>query len=157
MVTIVLVAATFHGVLSARTVVSASGALSPVLAGMETESVTGRWIENATAGPIFVVSGTLRATGPGPASRQLAVRLFDAEGQALENAATPIAPLLARRSLRESNPRGLARHQREGAQQLQTALATGERRAFQALFLEVPAAAVEFRLVELENPGDEKL
>lgn len=157
MVTLVLVAATFHGALGARTVVSASGALSPVVAGMVMESVTGRWIENKAAGPIFVVSGTLRRTDPGPGSPRLAVRLFDAEGQALENAATPIAPLLARRSLRESDPRGLARYQQEGARQLaQTVLATGERRAFQALFLEVPAAAVEFRLVVLANPGDQR-
>ncbi|MEE8475664.1 MAG: zinc-ribbon domain-containing protein [Myxococcota bacterium] len=155
MITLVLVVATLYGGLRPRPAVSVSGTPLPVLAGMETESVSGRWIENAAAGPIFLVSGTLRATGPGPVSPRLAVGLFDAQGEALEDAAMPIAPLLARRSLRESDPQSLDRYQRDAAQRLGlTVLEAGERRAFQALFLEVPAGAEQFRLVALPTVGD---
>ena len=51
-------------------------------AGLEVTAVEGRWLDNAAAGPIYVISGELLRAGSRPAEpgAWLAVRLFDEDG-----------------------------------------------------------------------------
>jgi hypothetical protein len=148
-VTAGLCAAAVYGTL--ETGPSGSGAVadSQRLAGLEAESVWGRWLENAVAGPIYVIAGTLRSTesAGGPVGARLEVQLLDAGGAALEAPVAAIGPALAAEELREQDPRGLEARQAQAAPQLARIwLAPGQRQPFHAVFAELPPAATGFRL-----------
>jgi predicted Zn finger-like uncharacterized protein len=124
-------------------------AVSQRLAGVEAASLEGRWLENAVAGPIYVIQGALRRTAlaGGPLGAQLEVQLLDAGGAALEAAPAAVGPAVPVGRLREQDPRSLAEAQEQAAQQLARArLAPGQRLPFHAVFAEVPPAAKGFRL-----------
>jgi predicted Zn finger-like uncharacterized protein len=148
-VTIGLIGAAVYGSIAPRAAQSAAAGPAQVLDGMEAESVEGRWIENAVAGPIFVVSGTLRTTGRGSAMAPLQVQILDEGGDVLDIPPAPVGPALARRALREQDPAILtAAHGRASQWLAQAPIAGGERRRFQAVFTELPPAAAAFRLAE---------
>ena len=148
-VTIGLIGAAVYGSIVPRAAQSAAAGPAQVLDGMEAESVEGRWIENAVAGPIFVVSGTLRTTGRGSVVAPLQVQILDEGGDVLDIPPAPVGPALARRALREQDPAILtAAHGRASQWLAQAPIAGGERRRFQAVFTELPPAAAAFRLAE---------
>lgn len=144
-----LIGATLYGSLSPRAAESAATLLSQSFDGMEAESIEGRWIENMLAGPMYVVSGTLRGTGRGPVAARLEVRLLDERGKELDVRPAPMGPALAGRALREQDPAVLTEAHGRAAQRLtRVPLAPGARRRVQALFVDPPPAAVAFRLAE---------
>jgi predicted Zn finger-like uncharacterized protein len=151
-VVVALTGAVLYGSAVPGAVASGETAASQRLDGVEATSVEGRWIENVLAGPIYVISGSLRFTGSTPAGSLLAVELLDRQGRALDVPRAPVGPVLAARSLREEDPALLTKTHAQAALRLaRVPLAGGERRRFQAVFADVPPAAVAFRLVE--GPG----
>ena len=121
--------------------------------GFRALDVRGRWIENAVAGPIYVVSGSLRAEGAGPAAGggRLAVRLLDARGEPLEALPTPVGPPFSDRALREREPAELLADQRRAALEF-ARLHPGESVPFQAIFRRLPPEAVRFDLERGAGP-----
>jgi predicted Zn finger-like uncharacterized protein len=79
------------------------------LAGIEASAVEGRLVENALAGPIYVVSAELRNPEARPVvpGARFVVRLLDAHGAPLGVEPAAVAPALGERRLRESDPRAL--------------------------------------------------
>jgi predicted Zn finger-like uncharacterized protein len=115
-------------------------------AGFRATEIEGRWIENAIAGPLFVVSGWL---SPADASARgaagpLAVRLLDARGNALAPS-TPVGPPFPADVLRERDPADLVASQQRAAAHF-ARLNDGERTRFQAVFAGVPPEASRFVL-----------
>ncbi len=139
---------------SARTSVASIGSLE----GLEALHVEGRWLENAIAGPIYVISGELANPGPSqlvPGAR-LVVRLLDDRGTAIAEESAALGPPLPRRQLRETHPRELRAIHADGALRLAWApIRAGERRPFQAVLSDVPAAAGRFELhaIPIEEPA----
>jgi len=151
LVTIALIGAAVYGSFIPRAPQSTAAGSAQVLDGMEAESVEGRWIENAVAGPIFVVSGTLRTTGRGPVVAPLHVQLVDEWGDVLDVPPAPVGPEFARRALREQDPAILTEAHGRASQWLARApIAGGERRRFQAVFMDLPPAAAAFRLAGVQ-------
>jgi predicted Zn finger-like uncharacterized protein len=147
--TIGLIGAVVYGSFVPRVAQSTAAGPAQVLDRVEAESVEGRWIENAVAGRIFVVSGTLRTTGRGPVAAPLQVQILDRGGAALDVTPAPVGPALALRALREQDPAILtAAHGRASRWLAQAPIAGGERRRFQAVFMDLPPAAAAFRLAE---------
>jgi len=123
--------------------------------GLEARVARARFVENAVAGPLYVVSGELR--NPGAAALQpgdrLGVRLVDAQGRDLPVPAAPLGPPKTEPELREWQPERLVREQAEGALRLaQVPLRPGQRWLFDAVLSEVPAPAAGFRF-ELARDG----
>lgn len=112
------------------------------VAGLELDSVEARFVENAAAGTLFVVSGRVRNPGPGDAALgRLALELLDAEGRPLGGAGLhPPAPLAL---LREAPLDALSQLPR-----LSGEVRSGEVRSFEAVVASLPAEAREFRIVE---------
>ena len=147
LVTVALIGAVVYGSFVPGAAQSTAAGPARVADGMEAESVEGRWIENALAGPIFVVSGTLRTTGLSPVVVSLHVQLLDERGDVLDVPPAPVGPALARRALREQDPAILTEaHSRASRWLARVPIAGGERRRFQALFIDLPPAAAAFRL-----------
>jgi predicted Zn finger-like uncharacterized protein len=123
------------------------------IAGMDVHAIEGRWIENAAAGPIYVVSGDLRvgsAGSPEP-STLLRVRLVDAAGDPIASASAAVGPPLPKERLREWNLRDLRDEQEKGARRLaRTPLQRGERRPFLAVLGEVPPTAKGYEITRAE-------
>ena len=118
------------------------------IAGTNVETVEGRWIENILAGPLYVVSGTLRnAADVAPASRSvLALRLYDVSGRPLDSESAMLGPALTERQIRESGPDELiARLELGAARWSHEPLASGATRRFHAILREVPRLAVSYR------------
>lgn len=119
------------------------------LAGFEATDVEGRWVENTTLGPLYVVSGELHNPGsetkaPGA---KLVVRLLDAQGQPIDAATASVGPPLGVLLLREGRPEDLREHGEAGALELaRTAVAPGARIAFEAAVLDLPDDARRFDL-----------
>lgn len=114
------------------------------VAGIEVASAAGRFVDNASAGTLFVVSGVLRNPGPGAADlRPLTVELVDARGNALSVAPLPLhepVPVSLLREAPEATLRALPR--------LAGEMRPGEQRLFEALVADLPAQAAAFRIVE---------
>jgi len=116
---------------------------------MSIDSVSGRWVENAVSGPLYVISGELRSTGPGAAapSARLKVRLLDAEGRVLIDDAGELGPALPRAQLRETDPRLLHGVLERGAVAMAGEMFTAAQgRPVQAILTDVPAAARGFEI-----------
>jgi predicted Zn finger-like uncharacterized protein len=142
-----------------------ASASEPVLgaqpvAGLEADAVRGRWIENAVAGSIYVVSGELRATSsaPLPTGSLLRVRLLDADGAAIGVEPAAVGPLVFAERLRHWSLRDLREFQETGALRLAwDPLAPGEHRPFHAILGRVPPTAVafEFQVVAAASQAPE--
>jgi predicted Zn finger-like uncharacterized protein len=130
------------------------------MAGLEAGAIRGHWIENAAAGPIYVISGELRATSsaPLPTGSLLRIRLLDAGGAPTAAESAAVGPPVSEEQLRERNLRDLRDSQEAGALRLAwNPLAPGERRPFHAILGRVPptAAAFEFQVVAATRPAPE--
>jgi len=121
---------------------------SQPVAGFETAAIRGYWIENATAGPIYIVSGRLTAA-PAQVSRQstqLRIRLLDAAGNVLAVQSAVVGPPVDERLLRERQLSDLRALQEERALRMAwEPFAAGESRPFQAILGDLPSAAVAFK------------
>jgi len=118
-----------------------------MVAGLRAEAVEAHFVENATAGFLLVVRGTLRNPGDSPrlADGPLRVRLLDAGGQTL--AVAPVARRIPESALRLGELAALQSRFRSGGQELaRTPFAPGEALAVAALFAEVPEGARVFRV-----------
>jgi len=129
-----------------------ASASEPVLgaqpvAGLEVDAVRGRWIENAVAGPIYVVGGELRATStaPLPAGSLLRVLFLNSDGAAVGAEPAAVGPLVSAERLRHWSLLDLREFQETGALRLAwDPLALGERRPFHAILGKMPPTAVAF-------------
>jgi predicted Zn finger-like uncharacterized protein len=139
------VAALFVGFFP-RTPATSSEAFVLSIAGFEAQAVRGSWIDNAVAGPIYVVSGSLRAETSVPATgSELRVRMLDDWGEPLPAESAAVGPPIPTAQLRESSPRDLRDRQvRESRRFIRQELAQGERRPFHAVLGSVPPAAAAF-------------
>jgi hypothetical protein len=120
-----------------------------VVGGVGAEALRGQLLENAVAGPVLVVSGTLvnRGESPLPLRSALRVQLVDEDGTPLEEPAVAAGLAVPEASLREESPARLREELDRGARALAgRSLAPGERIAFQALFERLPPAAAGFVL-----------
>jgi predicted Zn finger-like uncharacterized protein len=130
------------------------------VAGLEAGDVRGRWIENAVAGPIYVISGELRAAPSAtlPTGSVLRIRLLDAAGVPISAESAAVGPLVSAEQLREWDLRDLRELQEARTLRLAWApLAAGARRPFHAILGGVPAAAAafEFRVAAAAGPAPE--
>jgi predicted Zn finger-like uncharacterized protein len=119
------------------------------LAGLEAQGISGRWVENAVSGSLYVVSGRLvNPTAQAAAlGTRIGVRLLDANGARLPLEPAAAGPTLPERELREANPAGLQARQAEGGLALANKLIPpGQSLAFEAVVGEVPLAASRFLL-----------
>jgi predicted Zn finger-like uncharacterized protein len=119
------------------------------LAGLEVVHVEGHWVENAAAGPIYVVSGAFHSAGgtrPAPGSL-LQIRLIDAHGAEVASESAAVGPPIPTRRLRESNLNDLLiTQQRAAPAMLQGPLERRKRRPFMAVLAGIPDEAVAFDL-----------
>ena len=125
------------------------------LAGLEAEGISGRWVENAVSGALFVVSGRLvnPAAQPAALGTRIGVRLLDANGARLRLEPVTVGPVLLERELRETDLAGLQLRQAEGALALAAqVIQPGQNLAFEAVVGDVPLAASRF-LLEPLTPG----
>ncbi len=144
----VLAAAALWGSVAPRTAPArASG--TQALAGLEATRVAGRWVENAHLGALYVVSGELHNPGPEtriPAAR-LVVRLLDAQGAPIREAAAVLGRPLGAPLLREARAEALRDAGELGALDLaRMPVAPGARIAFEAVVVGMPDAARRFEL-----------
>ena len=120
-------------------------------AGFEADQIVGRWVDNAVAGSIYVVSGRIRlAPGSDRTSRKtLGIRLIDATGREIDRAPIPLAPTVPERILRESSPSELDAFQARRAGRI---TAAGERWvSFEAVLTDLPRSADRFELQGLDR------
>ena len=125
------------------------------LAGLEAREISGRWVENAVAGALFVVSGRLANPTAEPAAlgTRIGVRLLDANGAHLAGEPAAAGPVLPERELREADPAGIRARQAEGGLALAAeVIQPGQSLAFEAVVAAVPLAASRFVLEPLA-PG----
>ncbi len=144
----ILAAVALWGSIAPRSApLGASG--SQALAGLEAVGVAGRWVENATLGSLYVVSGELH--NPGGAAKlagaRLVVRLLDAQGVPVEDRSASLGPPLGAQLLREGRPADLRGMSEAGALALaRSVVAPGARIPFEAVILDLPDAAMRFDL-----------
>jgi len=115
-------------------------------AGFEADQIAGRWVDNAVAGSIYVVSGRIRgAPGSDRASQKsLGIRLFDTTGREIDRAPIPLGPAVPERILRESSPAELDALQTRRAGRI---AAVGTRWVpFEAVLTDLPRFAGRFEL-----------
>jgi hypothetical protein len=135
------------------------------LANLQAQGISGRWVENLVAGPLFVVSGRLEnpSSEAVPLGVLAGVRLLDANGGRLPVEMAPLGPAIPPRELREGDPAALqARQAGGGAELAATPIAPGSGLAFEAVLVGVPTAASRFsieplppgRAANLEAGGD---
>ena len=112
--------------------------------GFELQGVSARWIDNAVAGRVFVVTGKIkRSEGTTPWNvTPLAVRLLDARGKALDLPLTAIGPQIPDDYLRSTSPTDLVEMQRGRAGQF--AAFAGTWLQFDAVIPEIPTRAERF-------------
>jgi hypothetical protein len=115
------------------------------LGGARVSDVTTRWVPNAVAGPLLVVSGRLAGRAP---ESPLALVLLDRQGHPVADQPLRIGPPLDPTGLRQRDPRTLPDPQwgRDGLRSSRTA-------HFQALFPRPPREAVAFRFEAPAPPG----
>ena len=119
------------------------------VAGLEAQGVSGRWVENAVSGSLYVVSGRLvNPTAQAAAlGTRIGVRLLDASGARLPIELAAAGPVLEERVLRESDPAGIQTRQAEAGLALAAAvIPPGQSLAFEAVVRDVPLAAARFLL-----------
>jgi len=124
------------------------------LAQLEAQGIAGRWVENAAAGPLFVVSGRVVNTKaePMPLGALAGVRLLDANGARLAGEPAAIGPVIEPGELREADPEALQARQMQGGLSLSTApLQPGQSVAFEAVVITVPVAAERFVLEPISS------
>jgi predicted Zn finger-like uncharacterized protein len=122
--------------------------LAPI-AGFEVLETRIRIVENATAGPILVVSGRLRNPGSEPRVLEspLEIQLLDADGLPLAGSSAVAGPSLSERRVREETPEQLRTGQKDAAGDwARRPLGAGAERAFDAVFAERPPAATRIAL-----------
>jgi len=120
-------------------------------AGFEADQIVGRWVDNAVAGSIYVVSGRIRgAPGSDRASQKsLGIRLFDTKGREIDRAPIPLGPVVPERILRESSPAELDAFQTRRAFRI---AAAGTRWVpFEAVLTDLPRFAGRFELQAFER------
>ena len=125
------------------------------LAGLEAQGISGRWVENAVSGALFVVSGRLvnPAAQPAALGTRIGVRLLDANGARLPMEPAAAGRVLPDRELREADPADLQLRQAEGGLGLAAeVIQPGQSLAFEAVVGDVPLAASRF-LLEPLAPG----
>jgi predicted Zn finger-like uncharacterized protein len=120
-------------------------------AGFEADQIAGRWVDNAVAGSIYVVSGRIRgASGSGRTPRTaLGTRLFDTAGQEIDRAPIPLAPAIPERILRESSPAELDAFQAGRADRV-AAVGTSWI-SFEAVLTDLPPFAGRFEFQALDH------
>lgn len=127
----------------------------PTLLGdLRVDGVEARIVENAVAGPLYVVSGELHNPGQGPSvtGARVLIQLLDGSGAALAEPPVPVGVAPSEASLRMEEPELLLARQGDDADALaRTTLAPGESIAIAALLPRVPGGARGFRL-ELGSP-----
>jgi predicted Zn finger-like uncharacterized protein len=119
------------------------------LAGLEAQGISGRWVENAVSGSLYVVSGRLVNPTAQPAvlGTRVGVRLLDANGSRLPVEIAAAGPVVPERDLREADPAGLqARQQEAGLALAAELIQPGQSVAFEAVVAEVPSSASRFLL-----------
>jgi len=119
-------------------------------AGFEADQIAGRWVDNAVAGSIYVVSGRVRrASGTDRAARKtLGLRLIDTKGRSIDRAPIPLAPTVPERILREARAAEIDAFQARRAGRI---AAVGERwTAFEAVVTDLPRFAARFELEAIE-------
>jgi predicted Zn finger-like uncharacterized protein len=120
-------------------------------AGFEADQIVGRWVDNAAAGTIYVVSGRIRGVqGSDRASRAIVgIRLFDAMGQEIDRAPIPLGPAVPERILRESSAAELDAFQTRRAGRIAS---VGTRWvSFEAVVTDLPRSAGRFELQALDR------
>ncbi len=147
LVTSTLIGMLAHGVL--RGVLDAPAAATEIeVSGLRAGSLRARWVENAVAGPLYVLSGELRSDRVRAAGPALAARVVDAQGGTLQ--VSPLGPAFDDRALREAEPDQLVQAQQRAARSF-AQLHPGESFAFQALFSGLPPSAARV-LLEAQEP-----
>lgn len=120
-------------------------------AGFEADQIVGRWVENAVAGSLYVVSGRIRRA-PGSdrdSQNSVGIRLIDTKGRGIDQPAIPLAPAVPERILRESSPAELEAFQLRRAGRI---AAVGERWIFfEAVVADLPRFAGRFELQVLDR------
>jgi predicted Zn finger-like uncharacterized protein len=110
------------------------------------EEISARLVDNAYAGPIWVVRGALRNASEAPRalSARVAVSLLDARGVPIEGAVATALPPLPDARLRESDPETLRADATQAALLAQRVLPPGEPVELEAVFDSAPSGAVRF-------------
>ena len=119
--------------------------------GFEADRIAGRWVENATAGSIYVVSGRVRrAAGTDRAAQKtLGIRLIDTKGREIDRAPISLAPTVPERILRESSPTEIDIFQANRASRV---AAVGERWiSFEAVVTDLPRFAGRFEIRAIDR------
>jgi predicted Zn finger-like uncharacterized protein len=119
------------------------------VAGLEAQGISGRWVENAVAGSLYVVSGRLvNPTAQAAAlGTRIGVRLLDSNGARLPIELAAAGPVLEERVLRESDPAGIQTRQAEAGLALAEAvIQPGQSLPFEAVVRDLPLAASRFLL-----------
>ena len=119
-------------------------------AGFEADQIVGRWVDNAVAGSIYVVSGRIRGapSSDRAARKAVGIRLIDTTGQEIDRALIPLAPTVPERILRESSAAELDDFQTRRAGQI---AAVGESWvSFEAVLTGLPPFAGRFELQALD-------
>jgi predicted Zn finger-like uncharacterized protein len=120
-------------------------------AGFEADQIVGRWVDNAVAGSIYVVSGRVRRTSGSDRTSQtaLGIRLIDTKGREIDRPPIPLAPAVPERILRESSPAELDAFQQRRADRI---AAAGDRWiSFEAVLTDLPGTAGRFELQALDR------
>jgi hypothetical protein len=120
-------------------------------AGFEADRIGGRWVDNAVAGSIYVISGRIRgAPGSDRASRKdLGIRLFDTAGREIDRAPIPLGPAVPDRVLRESSPADIDAFQARRAGRIASVGARWV--SFEAVVTDLPRFAGRFELQALDR------
>jgi predicted Zn finger-like uncharacterized protein len=120
-------------------------------AGFEADQIVGRWVDNAVAGSIYVVSGRVRRASGSASSSQdaLGIALLDANGHAIDRPPAPLAPSIPDRVLREASPTEIAAFQQRRAGQI--AAVGGRWSSFEVVLSDLPSNAGRFELQALDR------
>jgi predicted Zn finger-like uncharacterized protein len=127
--------------------------------GVSAQDLRGRFVENALAGPVFVVSAELRngSDAPQRPGEALRVVLLARDGSRVPSTEGWIAPALEESVLREASPATIRTELERGARSLAATELPPDARVRVAAVVEgVPAQAVRFALEEVpiaELPG----
>jgi predicted Zn finger-like uncharacterized protein len=142
-----LLVAGLHGGILAQRAGPVAMRSAQAAAGFEATAVEGRWLDNAAAGPIYVISGKLLGRGGWPA-----VRLLDENGVPLAEQAVVAGPPLPEARLREEDPRELRAEQAQKALAMAGAqMEPGDALRFQAILTHLPEAASRFDLAAIPD------
>ena len=153
-----LVGVALEGVLFPRRAPAAAHALRA--GGLTAHDLRGRFVENALAGPLFVVSAELRNASDAPQTPGEALRvvLLARDGSRVPAPAAWVAPVLEEGVLREASPEAIRGELERGARSLSaTFLLPDASLPVAAVVESVPAQAVRFALEEVpiaELPGE---